>query len=49
MDVAARALAPASFGELGVQCRHGPLGRGRQQVPVYLVRDVDVPVPQEVC
>ena len=41
-------LARAPLGELSVQRGYGSLGSGGQQMPVHLVRDVDVPVPEEV-
>jgi hypothetical protein len=41
-------LALAPLGKLGVQRRYGSLGSGGQQMPVHLVSDVDVPVPEEV-
>jgi hypothetical protein len=42
------ALAVAPLGELGVERCNGSLGSRGQQVLVYLVSDVDVPMSKEV-
>ena len=41
-------LASPPLGELGIQGCYGPLGSGGQQMPVYLVSHVDVPMAEEV-
>ena len=41
-------LAIAPLGKLGVQRRYGALSSRRQQMPVRLVSNVDIPVPKEV-
>src|ERR1700758_3701900 len=34
--------------KLSIKCCYGTLGRRRQQVPVHLMRDIDVPVSKEM-
>jgi hypothetical protein len=43
-----RPLVFAPLGKLCVQRRHGAFGRRRQQMPVHLMGNVDVPMPKEV-
>ena len=41
-------LTVAPLGKLSVERRYRSLGSRGQQMPVHLVRNVDVPMPEEV-
>ena len=48
MSIGGGVLALTPLGKLGIERCHGSLSGGRQQMPVHLVRHVDIPVPEEV-